>query len=133
MARVRTPYVVRTRIYVAGPISLGDPVANCQRAIQVGFELMDRGYAPFVPHYSYFVDMDSTAGKGRYEQWIGIDFSYITVCHALLRLPGVSKGADREVAWAHQMGIPVFFDPQDLYGWMSPFMRVMHGPHREES
>ena len=104
-----TPCVVRSRIYVAGPISIGDPVANCQRAIQVGLELMDHGYAPFVPHYSYFVDRDSMIGKGRYEQWIAIDFSYISTCHALLRLSGRSKGADREVAFAHDRGIPVFY------------------------
>ena len=100
---------LRTRVYVAGPISDGNPVENCQRAIQVGFQLMDLGYAPFVPHYSYFVDMDSTIGKGRYEQWIAIDFSYIAVCHALLRLSGKSKGADREVAFAQKRGIPVFY------------------------
>ena len=99
---------LRPRVYVAGPISHGDPGANCQRAIKVGFVLMDLGYAPFVPHYSYFVDIESTQGKGRYEQWIAIDFSYISTCHALLRLPGPSGGADREVAFAHEIGVPVF-------------------------
>lgn len=99
---------LRSRVYVAGPISNGDPVANCQRAIHVGFALMDLGYAPFVPHYSYFVDMESTHGAGRYEQWLGIDFSFISVCHALLRLPGLSGGADREVAFAHKIKLPVF-------------------------
>ncbi len=105
---------LRPRVYVAGPISAHDPVANCQRAIRVGFELMDLGYAPFVPHYSYFVDMDSTHGAGRYEQWIALDFSFISVCHALLRLPGLSKGADREVAFAHEIGIPVFYSIEAL-------------------
>jgi len=121
---------VRTRVYVAAPISLGNPVANCQRAIAVGFELMDAGYAPFVPHYSYFVDMDSTSGAGRYEQWIDLDLSYISVCHALLRLGGVSKGADREVAWAEKLGIPVFYSVRDLLDGMtrtSPLTLVWPG------
>lgn len=69
---------------------------------------MDLGYAPFVPHYSYFVDMASTHGAGRYEQWIALDLSYISICHALLRLPGPSGGADREVAFAREIGVPVF-------------------------
>lgn len=112
---------LRTRIYVAGPISDGDPVANCQRAIQVGFELMDLGYAPFVPHYSYFVDMASTHGAGRYEQWIAVDLAYIQVCHALLRLPGRSKGADREVTFAHQHGIPVYYAIPDLRSEIEPY------------
>ena len=115
---------LRTRVYVAGPISEGDPVANCQRAIQVGFELMDLGYAPFVPHYSYFVDMDSTHGAGRYEQWITIDLSYISVCHALLRLPGISKGADREVSFATGLAIPVFYTIPTLRDAIGPY-----GPH----
>ena len=111
---------VRTRIYVSGPISLGDTVENCQRAIKVGFELMDYGYAPFVPHYSYFVDMASTQGQGRYEQWIALDLSFIAACHALLRLGGQSAGADREVAWAQKLGIPVFYDLPDLLKYLSP-------------
>ena len=101
---------VRSRVYVSGPISIGDVVGNCQRAIKIGFELMDKGYAPFVPHYSYFVDMQGTAGQGRYEQWISVDLSYISVCHALLRLKGNSAGADREVDWAVEIGVPVFYD-----------------------
>lgn len=105
---------IRTRVYVAGPISQGDSLANCRKAIQVGFDLMDAGYAPFVPHYSHFVDPASIDGKGRYEQWICLDFSWITASHALLRLPGPSKGADREVAWATQRGIPVYYDINEL-------------------
>lgn len=99
---------------MAGPISQGDPRANCQRAIKMGFTLMDAGYAPYVPHYSYFVDQASIVGQGRYEQWISLDLSWITVCHALLRLPGVSKGADREVAWAKQVGVPVYTNLKKL-------------------
>ena len=96
-------------------------VGNCQRAIKVGFELMDKGYAPFVPHYTYFVDPLGTEGKGRYEQWIAIDLSFILVCQALLRLGGMSKGADREMAWAQKNNIPVFYDLDSLYRAISPW------------
>lgn len=105
-----TSQFIRPRVYVAGPISQGDPMANCRLAIQVGFDLMDLGYAPYVPHYSYFVDPDSATGKGRYKQWLELDHAWIRVCHALLRIPGESKGADREVKWAQELGIPVFYD-----------------------
>ena len=110
----RKRHIIRTRVYVAGPISKGDPTSNCQRAIHVGFKLMDAGYAPFVPHYSYFVDMASTHGLGRYEMWIALDLSFISVCHGLLRLGGASGGADREVAWAKELGVRVFYDLQTL-------------------
>lgn len=105
---------------MAGPISQGNPVANCQRAIAMGFELMDLGYAPYVPHYSYFADPDSLQGKGRYKQWIDLDLSWISTCHALLRLPGPSKGADREVAWAKKIGVPVFHDLFTLLAEVPP-------------
>lgn len=111
---------VRTRIYVAGPISAGNPEENCRRAVGMGFVLMDAGYAPYVPHYSWFVDVESTYGKGRYEQWLELDLSWISTCHALLRLPGPSAGADREVAWAHQIGVRVFYDLADVLREVPP-------------
>ena len=116
----RKRHEVRTRVYVAGPISQGDPEGNCRRAIKMGFVLMDKGYAPYVPHYSWFVDVDSVAGKGRYEQWISGDLSWIATCQGLLRLSGESKGADREVRWAREVGVPVFYDLQVLLDELKP-------------
>lgn len=81
---------------------------------------MDLGYAPYVPHYSYFVDREGTHGRGRYEQWISLDKSWISTCQALLRLPGPSKGADREVAWAKEIGVPVFKTIKDLLAGCPP-------------
>ena len=116
----RGRYEVRTRVYVAGPISVGDIRANCLRAVKMGFALMDAGYAPYVPHYSWFVDVDSTIGKGRYEQWLSLDKSWISICDALLRLSGTSVGADREVAWAKSIGVPVYYDLQALLDNVKP-------------
>lgn len=99
---------VRTRVYVAGPITLGDVEHNIQQAIAAGTVLLSRGYAPFVPHLDMYMDPTGLAGTPRYEEALEMDFSYISVCHALLRLPGESKGADREVAWATKLGIPVY-------------------------
>lgn len=38
-----------------------------------------------------------------YEDWMRIDLAWLEAAHALLRLPGPSAGADREVALAHTM------------------------------
>ena len=37
-------------------------------------------------------------------------------CDAVLRLPGESKGADQDVAIAHERGIPVYYSLDDVPG-----------------
>ena len=38
-----------------------------------------------------------------------LDFEWIKSCDALLRIEGISSGADREVEFAKNNNIPVFF------------------------
>lgn len=99
---------MRSRVYVAGPISLGDRKKNVQRGIEAGLELLRRGYAPFIPQLSTFCNGTPDVGGNEYEQWMELDFSYISVCQALLRLSGKSAGAEREVTFALEHGIPVY-------------------------
>ena len=109
-------YRLRSRIYIAGPITLGYTQRNVHRAIAMGARLLTLGYAPFIPHLSHYMEPDATWTKNpdRYEQWLDNDRSFIAVCDALLRLPGTSMGADREVLWAHEIGIPVYTDLRAL-------------------
>src|SRR5437870_10078759 len=44
----------------------------------------------------------------------------VSVCHGLLRLPGKSAGADREVAFAERSGIPVFSSVAELLSGLPP-------------
>lgn len=104
----------RPRIYVAGPISKGDINANVQNGINVGKELLEAGYAPFIPHLSHLVDSGALVGTDAYEKWLELDLSFIQVCDALLRLPGESAGADREVAFAQSVGVPVYDNLETL-------------------
>ena len=115
-------YRLRSRIYIAGPITLGDTQGNVQRAVAMGSLLLALGYAPFIPHLSHYMDPDATWIKNphRYEQWLALDRSFIAVCDALLRLPGESRGADREVAWAVEIGIPVFHTLAVLFDRIPP-------------
>lgn len=105
--------ILRPRIYVAGPISKGDLSANLDQGIQAGLTLLDAGYAPFIPHLSSYAD-GCTLGSARYERWLDLDFSFITTCHAVLRLPGESAGADREVGYATNWGIPVYYSVEEV-------------------
>ena len=99
------------RVYVAGPMTKGDYMQNVRAAVNAADDLRDRGFFPFLPqmstlwHYVYPRD---------YEDWMKQDFEWIRACHALLRIPGESSGADREIEHARKWGIPVFYTIEDL-------------------
>src|SRR3990167_7748285 len=99
---------LRIRVYIAAPISLGDPDDNVRRATAVGLELLTAGFAPLIPQLTHLIAPDDVRGTANYERWLESDLSFITVCDAVLRLPGESLGADRETRWAESLGIPVF-------------------------
>lgn len=93
----------RTRVYVAGPMRIGDQTRNRDNGIAVGQALLEMGYAPFVPHLSqYWYDEHF---ENDFDAWIDIDLSFISTCDGLVRLPGESEGADIEVKHALEMGL----------------------------
>jgi hypothetical protein len=94
--------------YVAGPYSAETPEAvqaNVDAAIDAGNRLMDAGVGVVVPHLSHYAHARKERG---YEEWMTLDFELLSRCDVLLRLPGDSPGADREVAFAIRECIPVF-------------------------
>lgn len=112
----------RKRVYVAGPITKGNLARNIDRATLAFRELAKAGYAPFCPHWSVYckettildggVWCEATVSGGYdmvHEDWLNIDLAWVSVADAVLRLPGESKGADREVAHAQSLGIPVYY------------------------
>lgn len=107
----------RPWIYVSGPMrgAPGDvgPWLNCRIGMDVGKKLWVAGWHPFVPMLNAFWEMSVGALTPGHSDgasgWLEFDFSAITRCDALLRLPGKSDGADREVAVALAAGIPVFY------------------------
>lgn len=103
------------RVYIAGPYT-GDGTLPSRRenvrvAVDVASQLMDLGYDYFLPHLSHFVDLHH---QQPYEKWLKLDFVWLAQCEALLRIPGNSPGADREVEEAHRLGIPVFYSVEEL-------------------
>jgi hypothetical protein len=94
-------------VYIAGPLTTGNQDRNVHRAVQAADMVYAMGGIPLIPHLSTVWAMIS--GKDRsYEEWLDIDFEYIRRCDALYRTPGASAGADREVEFANEIGIPVF-------------------------
>jgi hypothetical protein len=94
-------------IYVAGPFS-GEQMQNIRVAMLQGAHLLEHGLVPFVPHLSGFWDVVCPLP---YDKWLEYDLAWLERCDALYRLQGASPGADREVARAEKLGIPVFYAP----------------------
>jgi hypothetical protein len=110
------------RVYVAGPLSQGDPAMNVAYAVEVGTALRELGFVPFIPHLSHFWSMIAAAGGGTYrsgghftyDDWLNYDLAWLKTCQAMYRIAGLSKGADIEEAFAKANGIPVFSNITDL-------------------
>jgi len=99
------------KVYIASPYTLGDVAINVKRQIDMYDVLMDKGFAPFAPLYSHFQHM---VHPRPYQDWIKIDLVWVEVCDCLLRLDGESSGADGEVKYAEELGLPVFYSVEDL-------------------
>lgn len=95
----------KPRVYIAGPLSLGDSFLNVREACKAANVLMTAGCVPFVPHLNAFWHCMFPREE---EDWIQWDFAWLDTCDYLVRLRGVSKGADREVEYAQSHNIPVF-------------------------
>ena len=95
----------RLRVYVAGPIS-SDVFAGVHRGFAAGKKLFEDGLAPFIPHADAFWFL----GEGNWNAYLEYDLEYVSVCDAVFRLAGESKGADLECEVASQLGIPVYYE-----------------------
>lgn len=101
-------------VYVAGPLTSGNLYLNTKRAIEMGRDLRVLGFLPFVPHA---MSMGEFICPLEYEVAMQLDFRWIRRLDSLLRCPiewGPSKGADREVEFAKEIGKPVFFSIAQL-------------------
>lgn len=99
------------RIYIAGPYTKGDVAQNVRNAIEAGHMVIEAGFVPYIPHLSHFHHM---LYPEDYETWIAIDFIWVDVCDAVIRLPGESSGADREVDLAKRQGKWIFYGVDDF-------------------
>jgi hypothetical protein len=102
---------MRAKIYVAGPYTQGDVAINVRNAFETANKLADLGFAPFVPHSTHFWHM---LFPREYDFWLKLDNEFLPCCDALLRLPGQSSGADKEVQLAKSLGLPIFNDISEI-------------------
>lgn len=115
------------KVYIAGPYSHGDVARNVRNAITFAHELARRGYAPYVPHLNHFWHL---VYPRPYAEWMALDTVWVAQCDALLRIPGLSPGADQEVPLAARLGIPIFTALQDLVEAMPSEGHLVGEPQR---
>lgn len=108
---------MRTRVYIAGPISKGVLQDNIDRARDAAMALLRAGYSPMCPHLTCFMGGNTPevlpAGT-KHEDWYATDLPWVAVSQAVLRLPGESVGADLETKLADELRIPVYHDIEEL-------------------
>lgn len=102
-------------IYVAGPISKGPIDEHVRSAVHMGDRIMERGHAAFLPQLSILWQFVT---PHTWEEWLQMDDTVIRKCDALFRMPGYSKGADREMCLARAINIPVFTTVDELEKWL---------------
>lgn len=135
------------KVYIAGPISRpADGLAdNVNRATEAFVALAKAGLAPWCPHWSVFsagcqplyrAPADPTPGRVlaigtagghpdlTHADWLRIDLAWVATADAVLRLPGESAGADREVAFAREWCVPVFGSVEEVVRWAAGLGRA---------
>lgn len=106
-------------IYVAGPFSADTEEGievNIGRACAAGKSILERGHVPFIPHTTVAFDdwhKREYGVPGDYEMYLAWDFGIIRHCDGLLYL-APSPGADRELALARELSLPVFLSVDEI-------------------
>jgi hypothetical protein len=95
----------RLRVYVAGPIS-SNVFEGVHRGVAAGRQLFLDGLAPFVPHFDAYWWLPD----GNWRAYLEYDLEYVSICDAVYRLEGESKGADLECRIAEEHSIPIFYE-----------------------
>lgn len=99
------------KVYIASPYSVGDVARNVGHSFDVANELMFHGFVPYAPLWVHFMHMYYPHPD---EVWMTFDLEWLRACDCVLRIPGESKGADREVEIARAEDIPVFYSMNEL-------------------
>jgi len=106
-------------VYVAGPLSAEthkERMDNVARACAAGKAVLDLGHTPFIPHTNYLYAIwhaDMHDSQPDYETFMAWDAEILRRCDGLLYL-GASPGADRELAMAEALKLPVYRAVEEL-------------------
>jgi len=108
------------RVYVAGPMSNKNCIGylgNVRRGVRASTELLLAGYAPFSPFldYQFFLSLKEDE-EITLEEIQAYSIAWLEASDAVLVLPNSenSIGVGHEVKRAHELGIPVYYNFEEL-------------------
>jgi hypothetical protein len=115
----------RMMVLIAGPYRSGtgdDPqkmAENLRRLEEASWPIFKAGHVPMIGEWVALPIWNTAGGKEvgdeLYEEILHPTAGrLIERCDAILRLEGVSKGADNDVKLAKERGIPVYYHVEDL-------------------
>ena len=131
----------RIKVYIASPYTNGNKIKNVERQFDVSEELMNRGYAPFVPLLYHFQHVYKERNE---EDWIDLVLEYLGVCDLVIRIVPIidgeeliSNGANIEERVAGLCNIPVlkfntieemcvYLDSIDIKEYLPPEKRWLY-------
>lgn len=111
------------RVYVAGPYSSDNVIGvldNIRNGMRAATELFLAGFAPFAPWFDFHFHLNLRDGETlSVEDYYQYSLAWLEASHAMLVLPGWenSKGTLKEIDRAHELGIPVFYNKENLFTW----------------
>lgn len=107
----------RKLIFISAPYTIGDHALNVRAAIDATEQVMLLGAVAYNPLLSHFHQI---VYPPTWHDWMKQSLTILSKCDALLRVDGESEGADKEVVFAKENGIPVFYSLADLKAWLYP-------------
>ena len=108
------------RIYVAGAMSADnilDVLGNISVGISVGAQLLEKGYAPFVPHFDVFFKIQNGPNYNvPMKYYYDYTLEWLKASDAVVVCPDWenSVGTKNEIQTAIELGMPVFYSIEEL-------------------
>ena len=116
---------MRPVVYISGPITQGDRTEHLAAFHRAHRELLRLRLAVINPGLTMQLPF-AWDGTLTHDDWIDADLPLVAKSDAVLRLRGVSKGADAECDYAAAQGIPVFMAPDNTQYGIMEGVRIVH-------
>ena len=110
------------KIYVAGDYSADNIIEGLQnigKGRMESVKLFRRGFAPFCPWWDASFCIDLPYADFDKDMFYNASMAWMEASDAVYVISGVGKGGgvDKEIARAAKLGIPVFYNMDDLVNW----------------
>ena len=108
------------RIYIAGAYSANNVITaldNMRKGMRLATKVFLIGHAPFCPWLDFHFQLMLREGETiTVEDYYKYSIAWLKVSDAMLLVPGwqVSKGTKAEMEIADKMGIPIYYDIEEL-------------------